>query len=133
MSLTLSRYNIQSFHETPTATFDERNSVWVWTGSVFSVFDNTYLVMVQWYATNYQTGASANLRVNNGGSFNQNGFTVDLNRSFQIFFTIPDAEEYKVRTFPNFRLNGTSTVQPVALRTIVTTFNNSGDSIGIQS
>ena len=96
-------------------------------------FDNTYMAIITFAMSPGGGAYVGTVTVDVKNDDNTAGFSFNLNPNFPLIITIPDAEEYKIGGAFRFQISGSATLQATSARLMFTCFNNSGDSIGIQS
>lgn len=128
--MAISRLNIETVHASSQPRLDDGVYKWFSGGLAF---DNTYMAIIRFSispATAPYVGTVIVDIKNDDGSV---AYSLDIENNFPLVITIPDAEEFKIGGAFRFTISGTATLQATLARTSFTCFNNSGDSIGIQS
>jgi hypothetical protein len=128
--MAISRQNIQTTYATIAPRLDGGN--WIWFSGA-NAFDNTYLAIIRFHIVPTSAAYVGTVNVEIKNDDGTVAFTAQPGNNNPLTFTIPDSEEYKIGGAPQFRMSGSSTSEPTSIRVMFAFFNNSGDSIGIQS
>ena len=131
--MALSRLAIETIIPTINVVFEPSRSGWIWNMDSVQVFENTYQIVLWGYATqgsNLRLGVRYPLRASEGSAF-----SFDFPSFTPFTFKIPDQEEFKINQPPIFKFQPQTlyvTNKPT-VQIAISTFNNSGDQIGISS